>query len=55
MGQNQSETAEAIERIQNKALRVLNFKGPRELVDYLYKESKIDKLKNIIIKANCCL
>ena len=34
---------------------MLNFKGPRDLVDYLYKESKIDKLKSIIIKANCQL
>ena len=33
-------------------MRILNLKGPRESVDYLYKESKIDKLKNIIIKAN---
>ena len=34
---------------------ILNFKGPQESVDYLYKESKIDKLKNIIIKDNCRL
>ena len=33
---------------------ILNFKGPRESVDYLYKESKIE-LKNIMIKANCQL
>ena len=32
---------------------ILNFKGPRELVDNLYKESKTDKLKSIIIKGNC--
>ena len=34
-------------------MRILNFKGSRELVDYVYKGSKIDKLKTIIIKANC--
>ena len=31
------------------------FKGSLESADYLYKKSKIDKLKNIIIKANCRL
>ena len=54
-GQNQSKIVEAIIRTQNKALRILNFKGPQESVDYLYEESKIDKLKNIIIKDNCRL
>ena len=54
-GQNQSKIVEVIKRTQNKALRILNFKGPQESVDYLYKESKIDKLKNIIIKDNCRL
>ena len=32
---------------------MLNFKDPRELGDYSDKRSQIDKLKNIIIKANC--
>ena len=42
-GQNQSKIVEAIERTQNKVLRILNFKCPRELVEnYLYKESKLD-------------
>ena len=54
-GQNQSKIVEAIRRTQNNALRILNFKGPQESVDYSYKESKIDKFKNIIIKANCWL
>ena len=31
----------------------MNFKGPQEGSDYLYKEYKINKLKNIIIIANC--
>ena len=42
--QNQSNIVEVIERIKNKALGILNFKGPQELVDYLYKKSK--NLKN---------
>ena len=44
-----------VKRTQNKSLQILNFKGPQESVDYLHKESKFDKLKNIIIKANCRL
>ena len=40
-GQNQSKIFEAIESPQNNALPILNFKGPRKLVDYLYKESKL--------------
>ena len=34
---------------------MLNIKGPQESVGYLYKESKVDKLKNIIIQDNCHL
>ena len=34
---------EEVERTQNKTLWIINFKGPQ--VDYLYKESKIDRLK----------
>ena len=52
-GQKHSQTVETIEQTQNKALRILNFKGPREGADYLHKESKINKLKNIIRIANC--
>ena len=36
-------------------MRILNFNGSQESVDYLYQESKIDILKNIIITANCWL
>ena len=32
---------------------MLNSNGPQELVDYLYKDSKIDQLNGIIRKANC--
>ena len=51
-GQRQNESIESIEKTQNKAIRILNFKGPREGGENLYKESKIDKVRNIII-ANC--
>ena len=49
-GQNQSKVIEAIKRTQNKTLQILNFKGLQESVDYLHKESKIEKLKNFMIK-----
>lgn len=39
----QSKIIEEVERTQNKTLWIINFKGPQ--VDYLYKESKIDRLK----------
>ena len=48
-GQKQSPTVETIEQTKNKALKILNFKGPPEGSDYLYKESKTSKIKNIII------
>ena len=51
--QNQSKIVEEIGRAQNKALHMLNSNGPQELVDYLYKDSKIDQLNGIIRKANC--
>ena len=38
---------------KHKAIRILNFKSPREGAENLYKESKIDKVRNIIITANC--
>ena len=37
---------------QNKAIRILNFKGPKEGAENSYKESKIDRVRNIII-ASC--
>ena len=54
-GQNQSKIVEAIKRTLSKAFQKLNFWDPRQFVDYLYKQSKIDKLKNFIIKTSCWL
>ena len=44
-GQKQSKVVEMIQNTQNEVLQMLNFKGPQELVDNLYKESKFDKIK----------
>ena len=38
---------------QYKAIRILNLKGPRVEAENLYKEPKIDEVRNIIIIANC--
>ena len=48
-GKNKSLIVEAIKRTQNKVLRISNFKVHDN--HYLCKESKIDKLKNIINKS----
>ena len=41
-GQRQNESIESIEKTQNKAIRILNFKGPREGAENLY----IQRIKN---------
>ena len=48
--QNQSKTVEAIERLQNKALQLLNLNGLQELAGYLYKKFETHKLKSVRIK-----
>ena len=44
---------ENIEKMQNKAIRFLNFKRPRGGASDLYKESKIYTLKHITTIENC--
>ena len=51
-GQTRSEYVESIEKTQNKEIRILNFKDPREEAKNLYKKSKIYKVRNVIIIAN---
>ena len=41
-----------VERL-NKPTGILNFKGPRERGENLYKELQRDKVRNIITIANC--
>ena len=52
-GQRQNKYIESIEKTQNKAIRILDFKGTREGAENLYKESKINQVRNIIIIGNC--
>ena len=52
-GQNKNYAVENIEKIQNKAMRILNFKGPRAEASNLSKESTIYTLKEITTIENC--
>ena len=51
-GQTQTQVLQNIEQIQNKALRILNFKNPWDPIEQIYKESKIFKLKDIVTISN---
>ena len=51
-GQSHSKTVDMIQSVQNKALRIINFKQSMELSEPLYQKLKINKLKNNILN-NC--
>ena len=51
-GQAQTQVFQNIEKIKNKALRILNFKKPWEPIEQIYKESKTFKLKDIVTISN---
>ena len=51
-GQAQTQVLQNIEKIQNKSLRILNFKTPWERIEQIYKESKIFKLNDIVTISN---
>ena len=44
-----------VQRVQNKALRIINFKEERHPSAPLYTETKILNLTNIILLSNCML
>ena len=52
-GQVQSKTFDMIQRAQNKALRIINFKQFMDPSEPLYNQLKINSLKNNIILNNC--
>ena len=54
MGTQPRENFQSNWKDTKKAMHILTFKGSRDLIDNLYKESNIDKLKSTIIKANSC-
>ena len=43
--QKHTQILQNIEKIQNKALRILNFRNPWEPIEQIYKEPQIFKLK----------
>ena len=51
-GQTQTQVLQNIEKVQNKALTIINFKNPWESSEQIYKESKIFKLKDIVTISN---
>ena len=52
LGQKDSQEFKSITTVQNKGLRILNFKGPLEHSSPLYKNSKILKLIDLIKPNN---
>ena len=52
MGQTQFQVMNNIEKIQNKALPIITFKGSWESSAPVYKESKLFKLKDIVTLNN---
>ena len=52
-GQGNKENLLKIERLQNRALRTINFKGPRTEAQPLYADNKILQLKDLIKLNNC--
>ena len=52
-GQVQGKTFDMIQRVQNKALRIISFKHFMEPSEPLYNQLKTNSLKNNIILNNC--
>ena len=52
LGQTQTQVLQNIEKIQNKAVRIKNFKNQWEPSEQIYEESKIFKLKDIVTISN---
>ena len=51
-GGKHKQVLQNIEKIQDKALRIINLKNPREPSEQIYKESKMFKLKDIVTISN---
>ena len=53
--QGKSSTLLMVQRAQNKALRIINFKNERDPSELLFNEAKKLNLTNIITLNNCML
>ena len=54
-GQANTTLIDTLQKLQNKALRIINFKPPTEPCQPLFKNSKILNLKDIVCLNNCLL
>ena len=52
-GQNRNHTVKEIEQIQEKTIRIINFKRKGEQVNPLFKMTKIMKMKDVLTFNNC--
>ena len=52
-GQCRNQAVKEIEKLQNKAIRIMSFKGRNEPTNPLYKNLEIMKLKDILLYYNC--
>ena len=51
-GKHKHKSYKKMKKIQNKALRIINFKNPRQPSEQMFKEATIFKLKDIITISN---
>ena len=52
-GQQKTGTIKQIEKLQDKAIRIINFKSKNDPSNPLYKSMKILKLNDVILFNNC--
>ena len=52
-GQNKNTTFKEIEKLQNKAIRIMCFKSKLEPTKLLYRELKILKIRGLLTLDNC--
>ena len=52
-GQNKNTTFKEIEKLQNKAIRIMCFKSKLESTKPLYRELKILKIRDLLTLNNC--
>ena len=52
-GQHRNQTIKEIEKLQEKAIRMMSFKGRNNPTNPLFKELEIMKLKDILLYNNC--
>ena len=54
-GQNKNTTFKEIEKLQNKAIRIMCFKSKLEPTKPLYRDLKILRIRDLLTLSNCQL